>query len=171
MQSQSLIGLSLQKALTIGETNRSPRQSAFEIMTEKAVFLRQEDRKKTKPSIFENPFVLQRLAVAFSMGGTIEEAAQFACCSVSTVKKHIRERTPFLYVTPWGEECIRTFDEMVTGWRCYLPMLAKRRICEAIDSPDLKIATKNAWKYLERHEPNEWGGICRDCLRRGVKVY
>lgn len=139
-------------------------------MTLKATFLQREGTIKTKPSIFENPNVLPRLAMAFSIGGTVEEAAHFAGCSVSVVKKHMRERTTFLCTTPWGEDCITTFDEMVNGWRGHIALLAKLSIYKSLYSADQKFATKNAWKILERQEPKEWGGVCRQCLRRGVKV-
>jgi hypothetical protein len=109
--------------------------------------------------------------MAFSIGGTVEEAAHFAGCSVSVVKKHMRERTPFQVTTPWGEDCTVTFDEMVSGWRTHITLLAKLAIYKSLSSPDVKFAVKNAWKILERAQPEEWGGLCRRCLRHGVKVY
>lgn len=165
--SQSPIGMIEDKQLPEAESSSSILQEALKIMTEKAVFLRQEDRKKTKPSIFENPSILPRLAVAFSIGSTVEEAAQFAGCSVSVVKKHIRERTPFHVTTPWDEDCTVTFDEMVNGWRSHITMMAKVAIYQSLFSSDLKIATKNAWKLLERAHPEEWGRVCRVCKHKG----
>jgi hypothetical protein len=136
-------------------------------MTTKAVFLREDSKMRTKPSIFENPNVLPRLAMAFSIGGTVEEAAHFAGCSVSVVKKHLRERTQFQVTTPWGEGCTVTFDEMVSGWRTHIILLAKLAIYKSLSSPDVKFAVKNAWKILERAQPVEWGRTCRMCKHGG----
>jgi hypothetical protein len=165
--SESFVSELEEERLAEAENSSFILKVAQKIMNQKAVFLREEEKRKTKPCIFDHPHVLQRLAMAFSIGGTIEEAAHYAGCSVSTVKKHIRERTPFQCKDPFGEDCVITFDEMVEGWRCYLPLLAKRRICEALNSPDEKLAVKTAWKLLERTEPEEWGRVCRQCHRRG----
>lgn len=171
MQSKSCTATCALEQLPTADNPSQQLHSLLENMTVKAIFLREECKKRTKPSIFENPYVLQRLAMAFSIGGTVEEAAHFAGCSVSVVKKHMRERTPFQVTTPWGEDCTVTFDEMVSGWRTHITLLAKLAIYKSLFSPDMKLAAKNAWKLLERQEPNKWGGMCRDCLRRGVKVF
>ena len=155
--SQSTINRTPITHLPEAENGSTILRSIFENMTDNVVFLGKQDKKKTKPCIFENPHILQRLAMAFSIGGTMEEAALFAGCSVSVVKKHLRERTPFQVTTPWGEDCTVTFDEMVSGWQCRITLMAKVAIYKSLFSPDLKIATKNAWKILERQEPEEWG--------------
>lgn len=145
--------------------------SLREIIPENAKILRREGTMKTKPCIFDDPQILSRMAMVFCMGGTVEEAANFAGCSVSVIKKHMRERTPFQVTTRYGEVCVQTFDEMINGWRVQITMLAKIAIYKSLFSPDLKFAAKNAWKILERQEPNEQSNVCRECRRRGVKVY
>lgn len=134
-------------------------------MPKNAMFQRAEGTMRTKPSVFDHPQVLPRLAMAFCIGATMEEAAIFAGCSPSTIKKHIREGTPFRYTTRWGEDCLTTFDAMVNGWRCHITMLAKIAIYRSLLDP--KSGTKDAWKILERMEPDEWGRVCRSCRRRG----
>jgi hypothetical protein len=161
---QSRIDVCEEEWLVEAEDAPSMLRVANKIMTEKAVFLRNEEKKKTKPSIFDNPQVLPRLAMAFCIGATVEEAAHFAGCSVSAIKKHMREQTPFHYTSRWGEDCTTTFEAMVNSWRCHVTMLAKMKICESLLDP--KTGTKDAWKVLERREPEEWGRVCRACHRR-----
>ncbi len=140
--------------------------SLLEIIPKKAQILRQEGITQTKPSIFDDPQVLPRLAIAFCIGGTVEEAAYFAGCSASTIKKHIRERTSFQLTTAHGEVCIRTFDDLVNGWRVHITMLAKIKIYQQLLRPVEDTGTKDAWRILEAKEPEEYGRTCRLCARR-----
>jgi hypothetical protein len=169
IQSQSAAVSCNEEHLPEAENPTLNVRSLSEIISDKAVFQRREGTMKTKPSIFDNPNVLPRLAMAFSIGGSVEEAALFAGYSASVVKKHMRERTQFQTTTPWGENCITTFDEMVNGWRTHIGLLAKLAIYKSLFDP--KEGIKSAWKLLERRQPETYGGICRDCLRRGVKVF
>lgn len=135
-----------------------------EIIPKNAQILRHQGTMKTKPCIFDDPQVLPRFAMALCIGFTLEESASFAGCSASAIKKHVRERTSFQVTTHTGEVNVRTFDELVCGWKLHITMLAKMKIYHQLLRPETD--TKDAWKILERKEPEEWGRTCRLCSKR-----
>ncbi len=138
-----------------------------EILTPKQDFLR-GGKKRTKPSIIENPQIMQRLEFAFSIGGTYAEAAGYAGCSLSTIKHHVQSKTP---IGTYSDGTIKTFDEWVELCRALMPLMAKLKIFSSLDLPLSKTGSKDAWKILERLEPEEWGGWCRACYKKAERLY
>lgn len=125
------------------------------------------DKRKTKPCILEDIRTMTFLAHAFAIGATQTEAAAFAHCSRSTIKKHLQEKTKVEYTADrFSEPIVVGFDELVCMWKCHLTYLCKIVIYDRISNPDPRVGVKDAWKLLERREPQEWGKP----KRRSVQV-
>lgn len=109
------------------------------------------EKQRTKPSILEDERIIVHLAKAFMIGATQTEAAQFAGCSRSALKKHLHGGTLIEYETETNSEArVSTFADLVTLWKSHLTLLCKMVIYADIVNPNTD--TKSAWKLLDKVE-------------------
>lgn len=115
----------------------------------KNVHVLRDGKQRTKPCVLENERTMILLAKAFLVGANQTEAAEYAGCSRSVLKKHIHSGTMIEYETEVSsEKRISTFGDLVSLWRSHITLLCKMNIYADIINPHSD--TKSAWKVLNR---------------------
>lgn len=104
-----------------------------------------------KKNILERPGVLDLLEQAYKLGFSDAQAALHASVGLTALSDHLKAGT----LVKVGEEQF-SLSELKKKWKGHMGILAKRKIYKQL-SNDNDASTQDAWRYLERSEPEEYG--------------
>lgn len=151
----------------LAKTVKDSLQSFNEILPQKAIAVARK-KSRTKPSIVDNPHLMECLEFAFTIGCTYKEAAALACCSERVIKLHVQQKTPVGYDAT-GE--VLTFGDWIEMKRQIVCIKARLQIVRQMFRPAEEVGTADAWRWLESHSPQEWGRCCSRCYKRCARLY
>lgn len=96
------------------------------------------------------------LEASYRIGCTHDEAAMAASVAPDTIRNWVTHSLKLeIYINDKPTGQIVTYAQMVNLWKCHMTIQAKRKIYRAV--VDESTGTHDAWRVLERRQPQEWG--------------
>lgn len=109
-----------------------------------------------RPHHLDNPRVMAMLEASYRVGCTHDEAAMTAQIAPDTVQNWLSQQVKMeIYVNDKPTGQFLTYAQMCNLWKCHMLVQAKRKIYRSV--VDEKTGTHDAWRVVERRQPQEWG--------------